>query len=115
MKLISVMHVNLTFGEQARLWEGGTNNIHAYDKWAKAMECIFHRTEQSISQARKFAEEAIDLDKAYAFAYVVLAYSHLIDLIWGFSKSPLVSFEQVEKLSKKALELNESLDFASTA
>jgi len=112
MKLISAMHVKLTFGEQARLWEGGTNNIHAYDKWARAMEYIFRRTEQSIAQARKFAEEAIDLDPMYAFAYVALAYTHLIDLIWDFSKSPLLSFEQIEKLSEKALELNDSLDFA---
>ncbi len=112
MNLISAMHIKLTSGEQARLWEGGTNNIHAYDKWARAMECNFQRTEQSIAQARKFAEEAIDLDPMYAFAYVALAYTHFIDLIWGFSKSPLISFEQIQKLSEKALELNDSLDYA---
>jgi len=48
----------------------------------------------------------------YAFAYVALAYTHFIDLIWGFSKSPLLSFEQIEKLSEKALQLNGSLDYA---
>ncbi|MDB4442579.1 hypothetical protein N9219_04080 [bacterium] len=112
MNLISTMHVKLTSGEQARLWAGGTTNIHAYDKWARTMECIFQRSEQSIAQARKFAEEAIELDPMYAFAYVALAYTHFIDLIWGFSKSPLLSFEQIEKLSEKALELNDSLDYA---
>jgi adenylate cyclase len=112
MKLIIEMQVNLTSGEQARLWAGGTTNIHAYDKWARTMECIFQRSEQSIAKARKFAEEAIELDPMYAFAYVALAYTHFIDLIWGFSKSPLLSFEQIEKLSEKALELNDSLDYA---
>jgi len=112
MNLIIEMQVNLTSGEQARLWAGGTTNIHAYDKWARTMECIFQRSERSIAQARKFAEEAIELDPMYAFAYVALAYTHFIDLIWGFSKSPLLSFEQIEKLSEKALELNDSLDYA---
>jgi adenylate cyclase len=112
MNLIIEMQVNLTSGEQARLWAGGTTNIHAYDKWARTMECIFQRSEQSIAKARKFAEEAIELDPMYAFAYVALAYTHFIDLIWGFSKSPLLSFEQIEKLSEKALELNDSLDYA---
>lgn len=112
MKLIIEMQVSLTSGEQARLWAGGTTNIHAYDKWARTMECIFQRSEQSIAQARKFAEEAIKLDPMYAFAYVALAYTHFIDLIWGFSKSPLLSFEQIERLSEKALELNDSLDYA---
>ena len=112
MNIISAMHVKLTSGEQARLWAGGTTNIHAYDKWARTMECIFQRSEQSIAKGRKFAEEAIELDPMYAFAYVALAYTHFIDLIWGFSKSPLLSFEKIEKLSEKALELNDSLDYA---
>jgi adenylate cyclase len=112
MKLISAMQVKLTFGEQALIWEGGTKNVQAYDNWARSLECIYQRTEQSISQAKKFAEKAIDLDPKYAFAYIALAYAHFIDLIWGFSKSPLVSFEQVEILSKKALDLNDSLDYA---
>ena len=112
MKLISVMHVKLTFGEQARQWEGVTSNIKAYDNWARGLECLLHRTEQSVSQARIFAEEAIVLDPMYAHAYVLLALTHLIDLIWGWSKSPLSSFERVEKLSQKALELNEFLGHA---
>ena len=112
LKLMDTMQIKLTLGEQARLWEGGTSNIQAYDKWARALECLFHRTEQYNAQARKLLEEAIELDPMYAFAYVSVGYTHVIDLMFGWSLSPLSSFEQLEKLSEQALKLNDSLDYA---
>ena len=41
-KLIKAMEVKLTFGEQARLWEGaGTTNILAYDKTHERIGLLF--------------------------------------------------------------------------
>jgi adenylate cyclase len=112
-KLITAMQVNLTSGEQARLWEGaGTTSIMAYDKLWRGMEYFYGFNKQDNAQARKFVKEAINLDKEYAFAYVLLGFTLWIDLNSGKSKSPLLDLEEMEKCSLKALKLNDSFDLA---
>jgi len=112
LKLISVLHIKLTMGEQARLWEIGTTNIQAYDKTARGAECFFRFTEKDNKQAQRFFNEAVNIDNSYAFAYVMLGFTKWAELIYGWSKSPLESFEQLEKCTEKALVLNDSLDLA---
>ena len=112
-KLITAMEAKLTTGEQARLREeAGTTNIMAYDKLWRGWECNYRFGDQDVAQARKFAKEAISLDKEYAFAYVLLGNTLWLDFINGRSKSPLKDLEEAEKCALKALELNHSFDFA---
>jgi len=112
LKIIDAMHIKLTWGEQARLWEGETNNIQAFDKRMRGLECFFRINEKDNKQARHFFEEAINIDKGYALAYIVLGFAHIIDLTFGWSKSPIDSFEKAEKNVEKALSMNDSIDLA---
>jgi adenylate cyclase len=112
LKIIDIMHIKLTLGEQARLWAGMTNNIQAYDKYMRGIECFYGFSGQDIAEARKFAKEAIDLDKEYALAYVLLGATLWFDLALGKSKSPLMDLEDIEKCAFEALKLNDSLDLA---
>ena len=65
MKLIDAMHINLTSGEQARLWGGGTTNIQAYDRCMRGTEYFFRMNEKDNKQAQQFYKKAINIDKAY--------------------------------------------------
>jgi len=112
-KVITAMEVKLTLGEQARLWEGaGTTSIAAYDKLWRGWDCYYRLTEQDAAQARTFAKEAINLDKEYAFAYVLLGFTLWFDIVSYYSKSPLIDLKEAEKCALKALELNASFDLA---
>ena len=112
MKLIGSMGVNLTFGEQARLWTGATTNIKAFDMLHRGYEYLLRCTENDNKLARQFFNEAINNDKSFAIAYALLGLTHSNDLVYGWSKLPVESFEQVEKCAEKALALNNSLDLA---
>ena len=39
-RVVDTMLIKLTHGEQARLWEGGTTNIQAFDRYMQGMECF---------------------------------------------------------------------------
>ncbi|MFC1878069.1 adenylate/guanylate cyclase domain-containing protein [Thermodesulfobacteriota bacterium] len=114
MQLISAMTIKLTSGEQARLWKVGTTNIQAFDKLMRGSEYFSRNNEKDNKQARQYFKEAINIDDAYDFAYVLLGYTHILDLFFGWSKSPLQSFEEAEKNAEKALALNDSFDLAHT-
>jgi len=110
MKLISAMEVNLTYGEQARLWAGMTTNIQAYDRQMRGSDCLFRNNEKDNKQAQQFFMEAIKIDKGWAMPYVMLGFAHISALFFGWSESPLQSFEEAEKNVGIALGLNDSLD-----
>ena len=112
LKLIDTMHIKLTFGEQARLWEGMTTNIQAYDMHMRGSECFFRANEKDNKQAQQFYKEAINIDENYAFAYAMLGFTYIFDLLFRWSESPIQSFEQAEKCAEKTLALNDSLDLA---
>ena len=111
MKLIGAMQVQLTLGKQAHSWEM-TTNIQAFDKCMRGMEHIYKLTKRDNRQARRLLEEAIHLDTSYALPYVFTGFANIIDMAFGWSKSPLESFSQAEIFVEKALGLNESLDLA---
>jgi adenylate cyclase len=112
MKLISAMQVNLTAGEQARLWEGGTRNIQAFDKLVRGSDCLYRMNEKDNKQAQHFFKAAINIDKEFAWAYAMLGFTHLLDLLYRWSNSPIKSLEQAETCAENALTLNDSFDFA---
>ena len=112
LKLIETMQVKLTFGEQARLWEGGTTSIKALDKLMRGNDYFFHNNEKDNKQAQQFYKEATNIDKNYAAAHAMLGFTYIFDLFFEWSKSPLKSFEQAEICAENALQLNDSLDIA---
>jgi len=108
LKIMNAMQIKLTWGEQARLWEGQTTSIQAFDKWMRGLDCWFRYNEKDNKQARHFFKEAINIDKSYVLGYVSLGYTYLMDLAFGWSKSPIESFEHAEKNVEKALALSDS-------
>ena len=112
LKLMNTMQIKLAFGEQARLWEGVTTNIQAYDIHMRGMECFLRNNQKDNKQAQRFYNEAINIDKDYALSYVMLGFAHMFDLLYRWSSSPIKSFEEAEECAKTALTLNDSLDLA---
>jgi adenylate cyclase len=112
LKLMDTMVTKLTYGEQARLWEGGTTNIQAFDRFMRGNDCFHRLNEKDNKQAQQFYKEAINIDKAYAMPYAMLGFTHLFDLLYRWSKTPIESFEQAETCAENALALNDSSDIA---
>jgi len=110
LKLMNAMSVNLTEGEQALIYTDEIKNIKAFDKYLRGVECFYRTNRQHNTQARRFLEQAIKIEETSALLFATLGFIHIIDFIYSWGESPLVSFEETEKNAKKALELNDSLD-----
>jgi adenylate cyclase len=112
LKIIEMMQIKLTFGEQARLWAGMTANIQAFDMLMRGLDAFYLTNEKDNKQAQEFFKQAINIDKSYAMAYAWLGLTHTSEIFYGWSKSPAKSFEQAERCAEKALALNDSYDHA---
>lgn len=109
MKVIEGLRVNLTEGEQGRVYSRGTDNLNAYLKVLKAGDLIlYHRSKDENALGRQMLEEAIALDPGYVNAYVLLAWTHLHDGTYGWTKTPEKSLERGLEIGQKAVSLDES-------
>jgi len=97
-------------GEAARSMGQTTDNLEAYLKALEAEE-LFHRfNKESNILARQMFKEAIALDANYLSAYSFLAWTHLIDAAYGWTKSRNKSLEAAKEIAQKVLALNDSYD-----
>jgi len=106
LKIVSALEIQLTEGEQARLRLKGPVNLKAYLKGLKGLEYIRRHNKEDIVRARKNAEEAIDLAPDFAGNYVLLAVTHLQDIRFGSTSSPLISLAKATQILNKALALD---------
>jgi adenylate cyclase len=106
--ILTALEVKLTRGEDAHLWAGSTNNLEAYLKYLQGMEYTQRFDIESNLLGRQKGEEAIALDPEFPMAYVLMGWTHLMDILFGSSKSPGKSLERAEEVAQKAIALNPS-------
>ena len=111
-KILAALQVKLTHGEQTHMWAKGTKNLEAYLKLLQAREYYLKMNVESNALARQMAEEVIALDPEYADAYSWLGATHMLDVFLGSTKAPKDSIAKAIELTRKALNLDDSLAVA---
>jgi adenylate cyclase len=101
------VQVELTTGEQARLWAGGTDNLEAWECVVRGNELMIHHGRGDNDEARRLAERALLLDPGYANAWVLSGYTHFEDSMWGWSSSRETSISTALEAANRAIELQE--------
>ena len=84
-----------------------SGSLEVFKKMMKAGDYYWRMNKEGNILARQEIEEAIALDPEYSVLYTVLAFTHLLDLLYQSSESPLISFAQANKNITKALELDD--------
>ena len=106
MKILTALQMELTGGEQARVFAKGTTNFEAYVKFLQASGYV---NRGNLVLARQNAYEAIELDQNFPAPYVLVAWTHWFDARFERTESPDDSFKEAYSLSQKALALDDSI------
>ena len=106
------LQVKLTYGETARLWEGQTQNLRAWEKMVFARDLFLKYIISDSRSARRLLEEALAIDPRYTGAMAQLGLAHWIDARFGFSPDRERSLRLAEEQAETALKLNPELGTA---
>ena len=106
LKLMTALEIQLTEGEQARLRLRGPSNLEAYRKGLKALEYVRRHNKEDNLLARQEVVEAIALAPDNPNLYVLLAETHLQDIWFGSTVSPIISFAQATNNLNNAFALD---------
>jgi len=107
-KILNALHFKLTGDETFNSCARGTDNLNAYLKLLQGREFFYRTNIEGNHKARKPLEEAIAIDPKYSTAYCMLAFSHMMDVFYGSSKSPKESLAKAFELTKKAISFESS-------
>ena len=109
-EIMIALDVRLSGGEQARIWSSGTQNLEAWSCIRQGMELTNAGTPESVREAKKLCDKALQLDPDYAFGWVVLgwAHHHRVDVAVGHSteRDRKVALDSAIECANKALELD---------
>jgi adenylate cyclase len=111
IKITSALRVELTEGEQARMWDkNATTNLRAWEKFLQGIDYIYRYTKEDNATAQRLLEEVIVLDAEYAEAYVLLGWTYWLDARFGWVESRAESIKMAMKYAQKTIELNDTSD-----
>jgi len=103
------LQVELTQGDQARIWHKTTDNLEAWGFATRGYSLFEHYIKEDNAKARELFEQALKLDPDYAFAWMMLAWTHWVDARFGFSQSRAESFKKAIEIGQRALSLDDTL------
>jgi TolB-like protein/Tfp pilus assembly protein PilF len=109
-KIVSAMQVNLTEGEQARLFEKQFENLDAILKYMQILSLGSDGTKESTLRYGEVAQEIIDIEPDNPVGYRVMGWYH--HTIISYGSSPKENLEKAFMFAKKTLEMDESDGFA---
>ncbi|UCF90467.1 MAG: tetratricopeptide repeat protein [Desulfobacterales bacterium] len=101
------LSVELTSGEQARVWHK-TANIEAWGYCTRASAYFTRFSREGNAKAQEMFAEAVKLDPGYAFAWTMLAWTHLMEVWLGYSSSPAGSLKNAFELARKAAHIDQN-------
>jgi adenylate cyclase len=108
MKILTALQVELTKGEQARVYGKGTDNFEAYMKYLLAVK-YFNRLKDGFPLARQLAKEAIELDENFPAPYIIMASIYWLEARLQWAESLTESISKAYSISQKVLSLDDSI------
>ncbi len=106
--IMTALQVKLTEGEYASGIAGSTSNLKALECFWRAEGHFFRWVKEDNALARQWAEKAVELDPKFAGAWALMGWTHLFEVIFGWSKSPAQSMERALECGQKAIGLSDS-------
>ena len=106
------LQVKLNQGESARLWEGQTQNLRAWEKFILARDVFYRYTTIDNGIARQLLEEALLIDPDYTGAIGLLGLTYYWDARFSISVDKALSLSLAERQAGKILKLNPEMGAA---
>jgi adenylate cyclase len=107
-KIIVELQVKLTEGEQARVSQKSTTNLEAWSYANRGLAIWMRISKENNAKAMKLFKQAVELDPNYVWAWVRLAWTHVMAANPGWSQSPSEHYKTFLEISKRVLAMDES-------
>ncbi len=93
--------------ERERAVRSPPDSPNAWELYQRGLWHLWKFTRDELAEARRLFDEAHDMDPAFAAVYAFESYSHYLDAMLGFSKTPEESLDASLVAARNALSLDD--------
>ncbi len=111
-EVVTALQVRLTEGEQVRLRRRQTDNVTAWEYYARGQSHLRRFNRQDNAQASELLKRAVALAPDFASAWSLLAFAQYVDVRIGLGKSAGQALERAEECAERSLALDDTLSDA---
>ena len=109
-KIVTAVDVELTEGDQVRVWRDSAGDMAAYEHFAKGRDFFSQVTRKAISQGQQEFEKALALNPQFAAAHAYIGWNHAVAGVW-WSDDRQEAFSAARAAAEAALSLdNDQVD-----
>jgi len=105
-EIVSALEVNLTAGEQARIWLPRSGSPMVWEKFLVAQQLYWHFEKQSHLRAQRELEEALRTNPTYLPALETLGYLFVDLARFGWTSDREQAYESALRCASRALEID---------
>ena len=106
--VLTELEVKLTDGDSARSLRAGTKNLEAYQLSQHGRRIQQRLTKESVPEAQRLFQEAIELDPNFAFPWIMLGWTHKVSASRGWSENPDEDIARASEIAHKVLAIDPS-------
>ena len=103
IEILTALKVELTNGEMAKYLSRGTDNLEALLAFSESNEEFQRFSKDANEKSRALAIRATELDPNYSGGWVILGWTHIVDVFYGGDRSASIRLSM--EFAEKALEL----------
>ena len=107
-EIVTAVDVELTEGDQIRVWREGAGDMAAYEHFAKGRDHFSRSTQKASAQAQQEFEKALSLNPRFAAAHAYVGWNHATAGVW-WSKDREETFRAARAAADTALSLDNTL------
>jgi adenylate cyclase len=107
-EIVTAVDVELTEGDQIRVWRDSAGDMAVYEHFAKGRAHFSRNTPKAISQAQQEFEKALSLNPRFAAAHAFIGWNHAMAAVW-WSKDREEAFRLARAAAETALSLDDTL------
>jgi TolB-like protein/class 3 adenylate cyclase/Tfp pilus assembly protein PilF len=107
--IVTALQIELTEGEQLRVHRKHTRSLEAWNLLGEGVEHFDRVNKADNTAARRWFQKAVEVDRGYALAYALLAWTHWQEAFHGWSENRELSLESAAFLAEKARALDDEL------
>ncbi len=111
-EIVTALRVKLTDGEEARILARGTNNIEAWQLCVCATELVMRFNSTDFLEARTLAQNAVEIDPHYAYAWATLGFTHWWDGRLGYTGKSEAKFGRANECADRAMAIDDTISWA---
>jgi adenylate cyclase len=110
--IVIELQVKLVGGEAANLFKTDTNNVEAWEHAMRAAPLVDSHVKDNVAVARQLLNRALELDKNYSNAWVLMGWLYWEESVWNWCDEPDEAMQKAHDSAQKALAIDPNFPMA---